>query len=101
MAERITLNGEIYVPLAELEAVVDDRNRWRRTLALAHSYLHFDAADVALALIERDTGDTRESAIAVRSVVRWAKSVQRDPADQEARSSGATKAPTPQPQIRS
>lgn len=74
-AERLTLNGVEYVPLSEFEAEQDRTAKFRRTLAVAHSILHFELdSDRVVALIERDTGWTVEDAEAIRQVIAWAKS---------------------------
>lgn len=77
--ERLTINGSEFVPLAELEAMQDERDNFRRTLAMAHMHLHFDDELDAVERIERDTGWTVEDANAIRSVVAWALSAPTPP----------------------
>ncbi|MFS0885208.1 hypothetical protein [Aeromicrobium sp. 179-A 4D2 NHS] len=65
----INLNGEVFVPLAEYERVLDESGDRRRTLAMAHMHLSFGENSEALRRIEADTGDTFENARAVRSIL--------------------------------
>lgn len=71
----LTLNGDMYVPLSTYQAELDENGKLRRTLALAHMHLalHGDA-ETAQKIIERDTGDTIDSARAVADVIAWAMS---------------------------
>lgn len=77
LPEGIVLNGVAYVPLTAYEAKQDEAAKWRKALALAHAYLHFGDPGKALHVIELETGDTFETAVAVMEVLAWAKNVRK------------------------